>query len=227
MENIFKNIIRFSIIGIIIILLYFLFRSPDQNEKLNKKKNGSGGELSLLLGGGLSGNDPSADESLFESDFYKSGKIEYDESLANSSDDSRNPINPQTGKPYTDAVMNQFSSLREKFPGNALIPKKMSNEEEQEKQDLNRLISLASKSVYAKTATTDEIKLHYDHKLKQSQDRKEIIDYLLSSQAEDSESLKKVNKVNAMIQKQYEQAKTERNKAFAEAGIPVEEDSGK
>jgi len=118
--------------------------------------------------------------------------------------------------------MNQFANLREKFPGNDLIPKKMTDEDKFAKQEKDRQLAEASRAVYGKTATDEEIRLHFDNKLKQAADRKEIIDYLLSTQSEDSDQIAKIKKVNDMIQKQYADAAAERNKAFTEAGIPVE-----
>ena len=81
MENILKNLVRYSIIGIIILLLYFLFQSPGKNsDEDSKNKNDEAGSLGLLLGGSGDEAGGGQAESLFESDFYKSGKIEYSES---------------------------------------------------------------------------------------------------------------------------------------------------
>ena len=226
MENFLKNLVRYSIIGIITVLLYFLFRSPGQDiDAEMKKKNDEAGSIGLLLGGtGAEEGSIGQSESLFESDFYKSGKIEYEESVATTEDGAvaENPVNPQTGQPYSDAVMNQFENLRKKFPGNDLIPKKMTDDDKIAKQEKDRQLAEASRAVYGKTATDEEIKMHFDNKLKQARDRKEIIDYLISSQGEDSEQMEKIKKVNSMIQKQYDDAAAEREKAYAEAGIALE-----
>ena len=229
MEKLFKNGIKIIFAVLIIGLLFYLFTggSSEEDEASKKAKTAAANELSILFGGGPGGESGNNENgSIFESDFYKSGNVSYEEKTAESEDaDGETPINPQTGKPYNPEAMAQFDELRKKFPTNSLIPKRLTDADKEAKTEMDKKIAAAANKVYSKTAKPDEIKIHYDNVLKQAFDRKEIIEYLINNRgmaAEDSENKDKVKEIYEVIQKQYKEAEDQRSKAFAEAGIPVD-----
>lgn len=226
MEKIIKYSIRTIIVIVVAILLYFLFSTEGGNSSesvAEKKKREQANELSILFGGG-SANASEDDKSIFESDFYKAGKVSYEEggNIDSDSEGRDNPINPQTGKPYDEEAMQQFDQLRKQFPTNDLIPKKLTEEQKATKLALDEKIVTAAKNVFANTASKEDTKLHFDHKLKQAKDRMEIIDYLINQKgmaAEDSEEASKVKQIFETIKSQYTAAEEERKQAFAKAGV--------
>ncbi len=153
-----RKLVIYSGISIsLIVLVWILFSSEDSSEKERKSKEAD--SVALLLGGGSpsSGSGSSGgktNESIFDSSFYKSGKGEYIESDKGepkeadpNAADADNPVNPQTNKPYTNEEMERFSQLRERFPDNSLIPKKLSPAEKEAKRQEDSRIAEAARNV--------------------------------------------------------------------------------
>ncbi|EMY25154.1 hypothetical protein LEP1GSC115_0787 [Leptospira interrogans serovar Australis str. 200703203] len=227
-----RKLVIYSGISIsLIVLVWILFSSEDSSEKERKSKEAD--SVALLLGGGSpsSGSGSSGgktNESIFDSSFYKSGKGEYIESDKGepkeadpNAADADNPVNPQTNKPYTNEEMERFSQLRERFPDNSLIPKKLSPAEKEAKRQEDSRIAEAARNVFARTATHDQIRSYYQNMEKQTQDRMDIINYLVDLQkgSGEEETEKKLNNIQESIKNQLQQVQREKENAFKQAGI--------
>ncbi|MCC6275521.1 MAG: hypothetical protein IT569_06670 [Leptospiraceae bacterium] len=218
-------IIVLSVVGVFYLLFFF-------DEPPKKKKNLKSEELSFLFSGSPNNSNSLGDErigvdrtkSIFDSDFYKSGKISY-ESLENNeahpTPQGEIPINPQTGKPYSEEAMEQFESLREKFPGNDLIPKRLTPEAKAEKARHEEKLAKVSQAVINKTANNSEIREYYKFQEKSVKDRLEIIEYLVQSQKESGEEDEggQFQKIMDSIKEQANQVTKEKESAFRNAGI--------
>lgn len=221
-----NSIIIISVIGAFYFL--FFFESAPKKKKTLKSE-----DLSFLFSGVKSSNrDSQGDEkigvdrtkSVFDSDFFKSGKISYDDPETNEAHPTplgEIPINPQTGKPYSDEAMEQFDSLREKFPGNDLIPKRLTSESKKEKTKTEERLAKVTNAVMTKTANSSEIRDYYKFQEKSAKDRLEIIEYLVQSQKESGEEDEEgqFQKILDGIKTQYDQIKKEKETAFQNAGI--------
>src|SRR5687767_1767865 len=123
-----------------ILAFYFIFSAGgggggSSDEEMSKEDKA----LAALMGGG-GGRRPAArheGDSIFDSDFFKAGEptnpIEEKAEASGPQGDGNNeilepanpnnPVNPQTGQPFSDTVMEQFDTLRKRFPGNSIIPR--------------------------------------------------------------------------------------------------------
>ncbi|MCH1913640.1 hypothetical protein L9Z41_05310 [Leptospira noguchii] len=232
MIGIRKLVIYSGISVALIALVWVLFSSEDSSEKERKSKEAD--SVALLLGGGGGSSSSSGssggktNESIFDSSFYKSGKGEYIEpgkgetkEADPNAADADNPVNPQTNKPYTNEEMERFSQLRERFPDNSLIPKKLSPAEKEAKKQEDSRIAEAARNVFARTATQDQIRSYYQNMEKQTQDRMDIINYLVDLQkgSGEEETEKKLNNIQESIKNQLQQVQKEKENAFKQAGM--------
>ncbi|EMS88701.1 LIC_20245 family lipoprotein [Leptospira noguchii] len=229
MISIRKLVIYSGISVALIALVWVLFSSEDSSEKERKSKEAD--SVALLLGGGSSSSGSSGgktNESIFDSSFYKSGKGEYIEpgkgetkEADPNAADADNPVNLQTNKPYTNEEMERFSQLRERFPDNSLIPKKLSPAEKEAKRQEDSRIAEAARNVFARTATQDQIRSYYQNMEKQTQDRMDIINYLVDLQkgSGEEETEKKLNSIQESIKNQLQQVQKEKENAFKQAGM--------
>ncbi|EKR73885.1 hypothetical protein LEP1GSC021_1799 [Leptospira noguchii str. 1993005606] len=229
MISIRKLVIYSGISVALIALVWVLFSSEDSSEKERKSKEAD--SVALLLGGSSSSSGSSGgktNESIFDSSFYKSGKGEYIEpgkgetkEADPNAADADNPVNPQTNKPYTNEEMERFSQLRERFPDNSLIPKKLSPAEKEAKRQEDSRIAEAARNVFARTATQDQIRSYYQNMEKQTQDRMDIINYLVDLQkgSGEEETEKKLNNIQESIKNQLQQVQKEKENAFKQAGM--------
>lgn len=218
--------VSISLIGLFFLILLML--GGEDEEELRRKKERSSQALALFGGGsgnpkgtnrlGVRGEDSG---SIFDSDYYNAGGMRYeDDPNIAASDSGEVPINPQTGKPYPPEAMQAFEELREQFPDNDLIPKRMTPEEKQKQADLNQKIARATNSVFGGNANATDLTLYYGHVRKQGKDRLEIINYLIESQGgDDPEMDKKFQEILKNIQYQNEQIEKEAANAFAKAGL--------
>lgn len=135
--------------------------------------------------------------------------------------DADNPINPQTNKPYTNEEMERFSQLRERFPNNSLVPKKLSPAEKEAKKQEDNQVAEAARNVYARTASPAQIRLYYNHMEKQTLDRMDIINYLVDLQkgSGDEETEKKLQNIQDSIKNQLQQVQKDKENAFQQAGL--------
>ncbi|ABJ78489.1 hypothetical protein IQB76_14100 [Leptospira borgpetersenii serovar Hardjo-bovis] len=232
MVSIRKLVLYSGISIVLVVLVWILFSSEDSSEKEKKSKEAD--SVALLLGGGgrsssSSGSSGSrTNESIFDSSFYKAGKGEYVETEKGEQKeadpdaaDADNPINPQTNKPYTNEEMERFSQLRERFPNNSLVPKKLSPAEKEAKKQKDNQVAEAARNVYARTASPAQIRLYYNHMEKQTLDRMDIINYLVDLQkgSGDEETEKKLQNIQDSIKNQLQQVQKDKENAFQQAGL--------
>lgn len=233
MLSIRKFVLYSGISVALIVLVWILFSSEDPSERA--KKNREADSVALLLGGGGSSSSSSesgggrTNDSIFDSSFYKAGKGEYVESSESGAQkeadpnaaDADNPLNPQTNKPYTNEEMERFSQLRERFPNNSLIPKKMSPAEKEAKKQEDAQVAEAARNVFSRTASPAQIRSYYTHMEKQTQDRMDIINYLVDLQkgSGEEETEKKLQNIQESIKNQLQQVQRDRDNAFKQAGL--------
>ncbi len=209
------------------VVIFFTF-SGEESER-EKKKNRSKQLSSLLLGGGSqkNGQNPLGirgedSESIFDSDYYKAGGMRYEEDGSGTPLASAGeiPINPQTGKPYTVEAMETFDELRDMFPDNDLIPRRMTPEEKAKQDQLTASIQKATQGVFGGSPKAEDLSLYYGNVQKQGKDRLEIIEYLINSQGgEDPEMDKKFQEILTNIKTQNEQMEKEMKGAYERAGL--------
>jgi hypothetical protein len=181
-------------ISLISIILLYTFFTSGSNEK--KKKRLSADQLTLLLGGGSSGSTnettkrgyrKNPNSSVFdEGDFMNVGINKDYEEEASTNPKGEAPLNPQTGKPYDDETMEQFEKLRLYFPGNDLIPKRMTPDEKAAKEKDSAEMARIAISLQSGKASNKEVTFYYGGQEKVLNDRIEIIEYLIDAQKEDS-----------------------------------------
>ncbi|PJZ46004.1 LIC_20245 family lipoprotein [Leptospira brenneri] len=218
--------VSISLIGLFFLIL--LVMGGEDEEEARRKKERSSQALALFGGGsnnpkgtnrlGVRGEDSG---SIFDSDYYNAGGMRYEEdSNLASSEAGEVPINPQTGKPYPPEAMQAFEELREQFPDNDLIPKRLTPEDKQKQSEFNQKLTRATNSVFGGTPNATDITLYYNHVRKQGKDRLEIINYLIESQGgDDPEMDKKFQEILKSIQFQNEQVEKEATNAYQKAGI--------
>ncbi len=185
-----------------LILIYTFFTSGSQEKK---KKRLTADQLTLLLGGGGSGSTEgitkkgyrkSPGSSVFdEGDFMNVGiNKDFEEDVVSNNPKGEAPINPQTGKPYDDETMEQFEKLSLYFPGNNLIPKRMTPEEKAAKDKDAQDIARIAVALQSGKASNNDVNTYYASQQKVLTDRIEIIEYLIDAQKEDS-SFNKDNQI--------------------------------
>ncbi len=191
-------------VGLISLILLYTFFSSGGGEK--KRKKLSADQLTLLLGGGGgSSSDSNIDKKGFrknpnssvfdEGDFMNVGiDKNYEEESSGNNPKGDAPINPQTGKPYDDETMEQFDKLRLYFPGNDLIPKRMTPEDKQAKDNAAREMARIAMALQGNNATKNDVVYYYGAQEKILNDRVEINEYLIDAQKEDS-SFNKDNQI--------------------------------
>ena len=202
--------------------------SGEESESEKKRKRGK--ELSSLLFGGSSrekrlnplGVRGEFSESIFDSDFYKAGGMGYEEdgNLVTAIPSGEIPINPQTGKPYTQEAMETFDELREMFPDNDLIPRRLTAEEKAKNEAEQKKLQTATTAVFGGSPNAEDLNTYYGSVRKQGRDRMEIIDYLIASQGgEDAEMDKKFQEILSNIKMQNEGIESEMKSAYSKAGL--------
>ncbi|NCN08900.1 MAG: hypothetical protein GW938_03535 [Leptospira sp.] len=228
-----KKLIVIGFLFIFILLFTLILSSFDGSNDKDKSKIRSE-DLSFLLGGsGSSGNSGTNrmgtrgedSKSVFDTDFYESGGLRYEEEGAAPVDvtpDGEIPVNPQTGKPYPKEAMAQFDRLRELFPDNNLIPKRLTPEVKAAEEAKTQKLSTTMRSVFANNAKPDEIEYYYSNMEKQAQDRLQIIEYLIDAQGgEDEEMDKKFKDVLDGIKSQAAQIQKEKEEAYKKSGLSL------
>ncbi len=228
-----KNNFKYIAAGVIIAgsLIFLLFGggesgNEDQDAAANEDK-----ALTALFGGGgdTAGGSATEGKSVFESDFFKNhsyGRTGDEGAVPGPQDNDildpvseGNPINPATGTPYTDSVMKQFEDLAEKFPGNSIIPRRLTEEEkaaqEADRQKLSQLAAAVNKG----EASAEDVNFYYDQQAKPVKDRLELLDYVIEkSGASMPEDIKKrYEEVRVMNRTQLENYEKARQAALAES----------
>lgn len=223
-----KKILFLSLSVLSLLFLTLLF-SSDSEESERKKKEKSKNALALFGGGDATpkgtnrlGVRTEDANSIFDSDYYKAGGMKYEDEVgvAQANNAGEIPINPQTGKPYPPEAMESFDELREQFPDNDLIPKRLTPEVKQKQEEFNQKFARASNSVFSGNPPAADVTFYYNHVRKQGKDRLEIINYLIESQGgEDPEMDKKFEEILKNIKFQNEQVEKEAQTALQKVGV--------
>jgi len=226
-----KKLLYTSLTLLTLFFIFILLTFTGGNEEEKRKKDQKSKALSYLLQGGARDNRSANPlgvrgedaESIFDSDYYKSGAMKYEEEqkLANANE-GEIPINPATGKPYPAEAMESFDELRELFPENDLIPRRLTPELKAKQDQFNQKLTQATNVVFGGSASANDIQFYYNHVKKQGNDRMEIINYLIESQGgDDPEMDKKFQEILTNIKFQNEQVDKEMANAYQKAGLPI------
>jgi hypothetical protein len=206
-----QNWVTYGVFGLICATTVILSSPTGKGRSAASESGGSDGALAALFGGSSRAPAP-RERSIFESDFWRTGvsdkpipdepgrppRKEGEPDLLEPTS-SGNPINPETNQPYSDAVMEQFSELRKKFPNNSIIPHRKTDQETRaEEQERVTTFALQSK-VFQGQASGEEIDKFYDYQSKGIKDRLELLDYVLQEQG---------NAMSPEIKSQYEKILT-------------------
>ncbi|MCR9141617.1 MAG: hypothetical protein NXI24_05135 [bacterium] len=102
-----------------------------------------------------------------------------------------NPGNPHTGKPYSDREMAQFEALRQFFPDNRMIPKRMTAEEtkayEEEEQELAKKYYVQRRvKILSGGLNKDEVDEYFAYRTRFTLDKIELFRYALDNLPEDA-----------------------------------------
>ncbi|GIX42991.1 MAG: hypothetical protein KatS3mg129_2724 [Leptospiraceae bacterium] len=81
--------------------------------------------------------------------------------------------------------MEAFDKLREKFPNNSLIPKRMTPEEKKAQEEKQRRMLEIQSKISVRKATPEEIEEYYEYQKKPIQDRLELLRYVLEKLADE------------------------------------------
>lgn len=168
---------------------------PGRGAKRGASSEEGGGVLALF-GGGPPAKPRAEQGSLFQSDFWRQGvsdkpiaddpagpgKRGDEPDLLEPTSDG-NPVNPETGRPYSDQVMEQFADLRKKFPNNSIIPRRRSPDDvRKEEAERAEVYGLQSR-IFQNQASSQEIDTFYDFQAKGIKDRLELLEYVLAEQS--------------------------------------------
>ncbi|TGN20131.1 LIC_20245 family lipoprotein [Leptospira idonii] len=221
----------FILLVLFFITILFLFVGDDDEEERRRKSGKSKAISALFMGDGGSKRPTSNalgargqdSESIFDSDYYKAGGMTYEDEVRNSVANSGEiPINPATGKPYPEEAMETFDELREMFPDNNLIPRRMTAEVKAKMEQENQRLSQATTAVFGGSPSAGDLQYYYTSVKKQGNDRLEIINYLIESNGgDDPEMDKKFEEILTNIKFQNEQVDREMAAAYQRAGIPT------
>jgi len=227
-------VIYFGFCGALTVL--FLLSAGGGGSSGSSSRDDESAAAVALLGGGTSSrqNLTHEDKSIFDSSFWNAGvpeggiedtpespgKNDADPELLEPANPN-NPVNPQTGQPFSDAVMQQFDELRKRFPNNEIIPKRRSPEEkaaeEKARQDLYAVQSL----VVQGKATREQITQYYDFQAKPIKDRLELLDYVLKEQGDNmsAEIKDQYEKILEMNRKQLAAFEESKQRALGGGGV--------
>jgi hypothetical protein len=224
--NIQKKLVYIGMFFAFLVLIYMLFSS---GEKPKANREAADSLVGILGGGSLGGGSGSGSSrtardpqgrSVFDSEFYNSGNFSYEEMETGKANapDGDIPINPQTGKPYPESAMEQFDRLRDMFPDNELIPKRLTPEVKAKQEKQAQRLAEATRAVFGGVPKREDLDFYYGSLEKQVDDRLEIIEYLIEVQGgEDDEMDKKFQEVLSSIKSQKEQIRQEKEDAYKRA----------
>lgn len=179
-----------------------------------------------------SNNKSKTNTSLFDSDFWKQGQttgsypderglapVEEEPEILEAVSEG-NPLNPQTGMPFTDVQMEQFESLQKQFPGNSIIPQRMTPErQEQITKERENMVAVQQRMT-AKTASKEDITTFYDFQMKGMKDRAQLLNYVLEKMGKDMDDdmRLKFNEVLQANKRNIESLENEKQKSIQQAG---------
>ncbi len=211
-----------------LLLALILWTAPE--DRTSTEADSEREAMAALFGGGPVSrtSEPSGSESVFDSDFWERGvdnsAIITDEPQTTSDEEPEilekasegNPINPQTGLPYTDAQMKQFETLRKRFPGNSIIPQRMTPERQKQLEEERRRIVEIQQRITAREATAEDITVFYDFQMKGMKDRAELLEYVLEKMGDsmDENMAEKYRTVLEGNRKQIQNLEEQKQKAL-------------
>lgn len=207
-----------------------LFSSLGETRKVSGD-SGSDAALAALTGMGSAPPRTSGGGSIFDSDFWRAGaRTAIPEDQGGQKDSGEepeilekasegNPVNPQNGLPYTDVQMAQFEKLREQFPNNSLIPKRLTPELQQQQEEERKRINSIREKMGSKQASAGEISDFYDNQAKGMKDRTELLEYVLGKVSDelDADMKKKYEEVLASNKQAISRIEEEKKKAMEQA----------
>lgn len=226
-----KKLTYIIIFFAIVFLIYILFSTDGTKSKRKEKVDPN--SLSFLFGGSGDRSSPTQapnpmglrgpeSQSVFDSDFYRSGGFQYDDPTrqgGESTEKGEIPINPQTGKPYSEEAMEQFDRLREYFPDNELIPRRLTPELKAKQEAQAAKMAEVTRNVMSGNASRADLDYYYGRLEKEINDRLELIEYLIDTQGGGDEELdKKLQEVLDGIKAQMAQIQEEKQDAYKRAG---------
>ncbi|MCE9599647.1 MAG: hypothetical protein K8S54_16935 [Spirochaetia bacterium] len=224
-----QNRITYLVFTLISISALVLSRPGGAGNRSRSSSAESSGALAAALLGGSTTRAKPTERSLFDSDFWKTGVS--DKPIADDGRPGRregepellepasagNPVNPETNQPFSDAVMEQFSDLRKKFPNNSIIPRRRSDEDiKTEEKQRQEVFGLQTK-VFQNQASKEDIDTFYDYQSKGIRDRLELLDYVVKeSGSEMSPDIKaKYEQILQMNKNQLQSFEEARKRAHA------------
>lgn len=178
-----KNLI-YSILGIVLLFLIYLIFDNGETGFSRDKENEK-------LKSGLSRNTVDQDEnSLFESgnflDFSKSGTVENSEvgsgeaNVAAAEGGGYSSLSPEERERLRKEVIQKVKPLADRFPGNGLIPRELTKEEEEKRKiDEEKMSEIRTALLEGREVEKPEMKFYLDSKIKRSNDMEEILEYSL------------------------------------------------
>ena len=131
-----------------------------------------------------------------------------------------NPINPSTGRPFTDRQMMQFDRLRERFPGNSVIPVRQNDELARRREERQKRIYVIQERILQKEATCQEVNEYYDFQEKSTRDRLELMEYALSRDAASEETKANLQEHFHRMRRTLESYKQARLRALKHCLLP-------
>jgi hypothetical protein len=217
-----QKTLLFGAIVLCFLILFGLILGTWESDTQRPQVHSDG--LSLLFGGKPKSELPNSwgirnesSESIFDGEFMKSKQEMMEEDLSDyiPLPQGEAPINPQTGKPYPDDAMREFDELRKEMPDNELIPRRLTKEEREFKKLEDEKLAKASQAVFSGNPSKDDVTLYYSRMLKQSQDRVQIIEYVIENQGgEDPEIDKQYKDIKDSIINQKTQLESEQKEAY-------------
>lgn len=224
-----QNKITYFVFTLIAIGTLILSRSGGAGSRSSAAAAESNGALAAALLGGSNARSKPQQRSLFESDFWKTGVS--DKPIADDGRPGRregepelleptsagNPVNPETNQPFSDAVMEQFSELRKKFPNNSIIPRRRSDDDIKAEEKQRQEVFALQTKVFQNQATKEDIDTFYDYQSKGIRDRLELLDYVVKeSGSEMSPEIKaKYDQILQMNRNQLQGFEEARKRAHA------------
>lgn len=225
-----KSRITFFIIAVIFAAIV-VWTAPDDTRpgEVDSEKEA----MAAIFGGGSSrsSSDAGAPTSVFDSKFWGTGvgesaitdeggpaPLEEEPEILEKASEG-NPTNPQTGMPYTDEQMSQFDTLRKRFPGNSIIPQRVTPERQQQLEEERRRIVDIQQRITSRKASADDITTFYDFQMKGMKDRAELLEYVLEKMGDEMDDDMK-SKYSAVLEgnkKQIQNLEDQKEKAIKNA----------
>ncbi len=137
-----------------------------------------------------------------------------------------NPINPATGKRWSDAAMARFDLLRDELPGNRMIPRRLTRKER--KEALTKEGKLARKyyvttriKILMGTAPRPVIDDYFNYRLRYTKDKVRLLAFAIRNLPEDAAPSRRA-RLQALLNEnrlKLERALNQKRTAYEKSGI--------